>query len=70
MPFSDGHYKVYRIRSTSSPTVGNHLKGSNKAEAVYRFCDCIHIKPEPLYKCLNEYKKAPDNLPSSLCKGL
>ncbi|GAB3913735.1 hypothetical protein GCM10028803_58280 [Larkinella knui] len=42
-------------------------KGSNKSEACYEFCDCIHKDGQPLDKCLDAYNKAPanDSRPSS-----
>ena len=37
------------------------FKGTNRTKAGYNFCDCIHNHGEPLDKCLDEYKKAPDD---------
>ena len=40
--------------------------GTNRTRAGYNFCNCIHNRGEPLDKCLNEYKKAPDDTIESL----
>lgn len=37
------------------------FKGSNRTQAGYRFCDCIHIKGKPLDESLEEYRKSPDD---------
>lgn len=34
-------------------------KDSDKSNACYDFCDCIHKNCQPLNKCLDEYNKAP-----------
>jgi len=35
--------------------------GTNRTEAGYEFCDCIHKYGEPLDSCLSDYNKAPEN---------
>lgn len=34
-------------------------EGSDKSEACYDFCDCIHKQGRSLDSCLDEYDKAP-----------
>nr|WP_186740544.1 DoxX family protein [Spirosoma utsteinense] len=35
--------------------------GSNRTQAGYDFCDCIHVQGQPLDNCLNAYNQAPDD---------
>ena len=49
-----------RPRNTFSQCI-KQFKGSNRTEAGYDFCDCIHKYGEPLDKCLDKYKKAPND---------
>jgi uncharacterized membrane protein YphA (DoxX/SURF4 family) len=37
------------------------FNSSNRTQAGYRFCDCIHKQGQPLDKSLDEYEKAPDD---------
>jgi len=41
------------------------FKGTNRTKAGYNFCDCIHNNGQPLDKCLDDYKKAPDDMPNA-----
>lgn len=53
---------AYSIRPRN--TIGDcqrQFKGTNRTKAGYEFCDCIHTSGEPLDKCLDDYKKAPDD---------
>lgn len=37
----------------------NQCKDHNQPIACNSFCDCIHTQNYPLYKCLDDYEKAP-----------
>ena len=38
------------------------FNGANRIEAGCNFCECIHKQGKPLDQCLNEYKKAADDI--------
>jgi uncharacterized membrane protein YphA (DoxX/SURF4 family) len=38
------------------------FKDSNRTKAGDDFCNCVHTNGEPLDKCLDEYKKAPEDI--------
>ena len=38
------------------------FNGANRIEADCNFCECIHKQGKPLDQCLNEYKKAADDI--------
>ncbi len=52
-------YKILPRNSLSD--CEKQFKGTNRTKAGQNFCDCIHNQGEPLDKCLEEYKKAPDD---------
>jgi hypothetical protein len=43
------------------PDCRMQFKGTNRMQAGYRFCDCIHKEGRPLDSCLLEYDQAPDD---------
>lgn len=53
---------AYRVRPRNTISdCREQFKGTNRTKAGYHFCDCIHTYGTPLDKCLDEYKKAPDD---------
>lgn len=53
---------LYSIKPRNTlPQCQRQFKNSSKIKAGEVFCNCIHLKGEPLDKCMTEYFTAPDD---------
>jgi uncharacterized membrane protein YphA (DoxX/SURF4 family) len=53
---------LYSVRPRNTlPQCLRQFKDGSRIRAGENFCNCIHQNGEPLGKCLNEYKNAPDD---------
>ena len=54
--------RLYSVKPRNTlPSCLKQFKDTKRTEAGNNFCNCIHLRGEPLNQCLSDYNNAPDD---------